>query len=60
MVRVSVVFQLHTAGTYGVRILTLPRELGLTKDYPRLDESLSVLVERFPSLQPLAGAEFLQ
>ena len=35
------------------------REVGLTNDYPRLDESLSVLVERFPPLQPLAGAEFL-
>ena len=35
------------------------REVGLTNDYPRLDESLSVLVERFQSLQPLAGAEFL-
>ena len=41
----------------GVRLDHQRRELGLTNDYPRLDESL--LVERFPSLQPLAGAEFL-
>ena len=43
----------------GVRLDHRRREVGLTNDYPRLDESLSVLVERFPSLQPLAGAEFL-
>ena len=40
----------------GVRLDHRRREVGLTNDYPRLDESLSVLVERFP---PLAGAEFL-
>ena len=43
----------------GVRLDHRRRKSGLTYDYPRLEESLSVLVERFPSLQPLAGAEFL-
>ena len=43
----------------GVRLDHWRREVELTNDYPRLDESLWVLVERFPSLWPLAGAEFL-
>jgi len=47
-----------TAGVV-LGLTTRAREVGLTNDYPRLDESLSVLVERLPSLQPLAGAEFL-
>ena len=55
-VRASVVLNYSWCG---VRLDHRRREVGLTNDYPRLDESLSVLVERFPSLQPLAGAEFL-
>ena len=43
----------------GVRLDHRRREVGLTNDFPRLDESLWVLVERFPSLWPLAGAELL-
>ena len=54
-VRASVVLNYSWCG---VRLDHRRREVGLTNDYPRLDESLSVLVERFPSLQPLAGAEF--
>ena len=55
-VRASVVLNYSWCG---VRLDHRRREVGVTNDYPRLDESLSVLVERFPSLQPLAGAEFL-
>ena len=46
-VRVSVVFKLQLVWW---DLDHLRREVGLTNDYPRLDESLSVLVERFPPL----------
>ena len=46
-VRASVVLNYSWCG---VRLDHRRREVGLTNDYPRLDESLSVLVERFPSL----------
>ena len=47
-VRASVVFELQLVCCWDLD--HWQREVGLTNDYPRLDKSLSVLVERFPSL----------